>query len=268
MDKLKTVYKIWINVLLLLNLISGQLPTVYNCLPSHCSAGDSLPVIRQSELPDATALAVAITSRPEYFSASPITPEIDARIRGVSYPDDCPVPLSSLRYLTVLHIGFDGLTHVGEMIVHEQIAEVILDIFYRLYLARYPIEKIRLIDDYQADDEASMADNNTSAFCCRTISETDILSVHSYGLAVDINPLYNPYIRGELISPASAPYDPKNKTVNSPYFMTEGDYCVQLFLSYGFTWGGMWDSPVDYQHFEYSPSSAVSSPTTKKAASN
>ena len=185
------------------------------------------------------------------FSISPITEEIKARILGISYPEGCPVPLDSLRYLTVLHTGFDGQTHQGELIVHQQIAETVLEIFLKLYLAGYPIEKIVLMDEYNADDEASMADNNTSAFCYRSVAGTDILSAHSYGLAVDINPLYNPCVSGETVSPAAALYDRESGSVFSPYFMTAGDYCVQLFLSRGFTWGGDWESPTDYQHFEY-----------------
>lgn len=188
---------------------------------------------------------------PHSFSISPITTEIERRIRGKSYPEACPIPLSALRYLTVLHIGFDDQIHKGELIVHEQIAQTVLEIFYELYLAKYPIEKIRLIDEYHADDEMSMAANNTSAFCFRTIADTDTLSAHSYGLALDINPLYNPFIHGETVSPASSPYNPETGVVMSSYFMTVDDYCVKLFQSYGFVWGGTWDEPKDYQHFEY-----------------
>ena len=187
---------------------------------------------------------------PDGFSSIPITPEIETRIRGISYSENCPVPLSSLRYLTVLHIGFDGQIYAGELIVHERIAPLVLEIFYQLYLVGYPIEKIRLIDDYNANDEASMTDNNTSAFCCRTIAGTHTLSLHSYGLAVDINPLYNPYVNGDRIAPATSAYNRETGTVSSPHFMTEGDYCVKLFQAYGFTWGGEWNGVKDYQHFE------------------
>ena len=203
-----------------------------------------------------SSLTVTVSSLLPYgFTSSLITPEIESRIHGLSYPENCPVPLSSLRYLTVLHIGFDGQIYAGELIVHERIAPSVLEIFYQLYLAGYPIEKIRLIDDYNANDEASMTDNNTSAFCYRTITGTDTLSLHSYGLAVDINPLYNPYVNGDRIAPASSAYDRETGIVSSPHFMTEGDYCVRLFQMYGFTWGGEWNGVKDYQHFEYSISS-------------
>ena len=245
MEFFKTFSKIWINVLFSLLII----------FPKNSLSADALSALAIHPPSSPTLSVPAVASNG--FSISEITPEIEARIRGCSYPEDCPVPLSSLRYLTVLHIGFDGLIHRGELIVNEQISEIILDIFYRLYLANYPIEKIILIDHYSAEDEASMEDNNTSAFCYRTIAGTDVLSAYSYGLAVDINPLYNPYISGEDVSPSTSPYDREAGTVPSPYFMTEDDYCVRLFLSYGFSWGGDWTSPTDYQHFEYAEGAVV-----------
>jgi len=240
MHKFINFYKFAVNVCLTLILL-GITPAVIR--------SDSLIPEAREPYPPLTVTASSIL--PYGFTSSPITPEVEARIRGISYLENCPVPLSSLRYLTVLHIGFDGQTHMGELIVHERIAPSVLEIFYRLYLAGYPIEKIRLIDDYNANDEASMTDNNTSAFCCRTIAGTDTLSLHSYGLAVDINPLYNPYVNGDLIAPAASAYDRETGTVFSPHFMTEDDYCVKLFQAYGFTWGGEWDGVKDYQHFEY-----------------
>ncbi len=240
MHKFKNFYKFWVNVCLALMLL-GINPSLFQSDPSFHDA-----------LENHSPLTVTVSSLlPNGFTSSPITPEIEARIRGISYPENCPVPLSSLRYLTVLHIGFDGQTHVGELIVHEQIARPVLEIFHKLYLANYPIEKIRLIDDYNANDEASMTDNNTSAFCCRPIAGTATLSLHSYGLAVDINPLYNPYVNGDLIAPATSAYDRETGTVLSPHFMTEENYCVKLFQAYGFTWGGEWNGLKDYQHFEY-----------------
>ena len=139
---------------------------------------------------------------------------------------------------------------------YKELADIIPTIFYRLYDMRYPIEKIQLIDEYGADDEISMAANNTSAFCFRPIAGTDTLSLHSYGLAIDINPLYNPYVYREVVSPAASPYDRETGTVPSPYFMTEEDSCVRLFKENGFDWGGDWDSPKDYQHFEYRKTAA------------
>ena len=257
MDKFEIICKKRINTLFFVGIILSILIPAQGDFPTSNYSFPPINISVQLFCPDSITLSIEAfeqTSAFEYpsgFSISPITSDIFSRIYGHSYPQDCPVPLNSLRYLTVLHTGFDGLTHQGELIVNEQIAGLILGIFCRLYEAGYPIEKISLIDNYSADDQASMTDNNTSAFCYRSIAGTDTLSLHSYGLAIDINPLYNPYIYGNTISPAASPYDREAGTVSSPYFMTEADYCVQLFLSLGFTWGGSWDTPKDYQHFEY-----------------
>ena len=153
----------------------------------------------------------------------------------------------------MLHIGFDGETHIGEMIVNQEIAEDILEIMSELYKQEYPIEKMALIDAYGADDESSMSDNNTSAFNYREIAGSSKLSRHALGLAVDINPKYNPYVKeknGEyLVSPANgAAY--ADRSQEFPYKIAEGDLCLRLFLEHGFTWGGSWNSVKDYQHFE------------------
>ena len=142
------------------------------------------------------------------FTVSEITPEIFARIKGKSYKDNCPIPLGDLRYLRVLHKDKDGVTHEGEMICSVNIASDVLEIFRAMYEAGYPIERVRLVDDYDADDETSMRDNNSSCFNFRFITHSTRISKHGLGLAVDINTLYNPYIRvtdkGTIFEPATA----------------------------------------------------------------
>ena len=176
-----------------------------------------------------------------------------ARIKGKSFKDNCTVPVSDLRYLHVLHIGFDGQTHEGEIICNKAIAEDLLEIFEALYEAKYPIEKVRLVDEYNAEDEASMADNNSSCFNFRFISHTKKVSNHGYGKAIDINPLYNPYVKtvkGKLsIEPANGA-DYVDRTKDFDYKIDENDLAYQLFTAHGFTWGGAWKSSKDYQHFE------------------
>ena len=128
------------------------------------------------------------------FYREQIPDEIFEKMKGRSYKEGCPIPHGDLSYLHVLHRDLDGGAHEGELVCHELIAEDLLEIFEELFAQGYPIEKIRLIDEYDALDEPSMADNNSSAFNFRTISHTDIISKHGLGIAVDINPLYNPYI--------------------------------------------------------------------------
>ena len=187
------------------------------------------------------------------FYITLITDEIFARIYGKSVKEECTLPREDLRYLHVLHKDLDGVEHEGEMIVNYHIAEDVLDILKKLYEADYPIEKIRLVDEYDADDEASMEDNNSSAFNFRFISHTTRVSKHGLGLAVDINTLYNPYtkvVNGErIIEPITAePY--LDRDADFPYKIDENDLCYKLFIEKGFEWGGAWEDRKDYQHFE------------------
>ena len=189
----------------------------------------------------------------DYFFITKINDELFKRIKGKSFKDNCTVPKEDLRYLHVLHKDLDGKTHEGEMIVNYHIAEDVLDILRKLYEADYPIEKIRLVDEYDADDETSMRDNNSSSFNFRFISHTTRVSKHGLGLAVDINTLYNPYTKvvdGErIIEPATAEaYLDRN--ADFPYKIDENDLCYKLFIEKGFEWGGSWTDRKDYQHFE------------------
>ena len=190
----------------------------------------------------------------EFFYVTEILDDIYDRICGKSYIDNEKIELDSLRYVRVLHYGFDGKVYVGELIVNKAIADDILDIMYELYLERYPIERMILVDEYNADDELSMNANNTSAFNYRMISGTNKLSNHSYGMAIDINPLYNPYVRTAkdgtiLCSPENAiEYADREKEFS--YKINHDDLCYKVFKKYGFDWGGDWNSKKDYQHFE------------------
>lgn len=187
------------------------------------------------------------------FYIKPIPDDIFEKMQGKSYKENCTVPREELRYLHILHVGFDNNTHEGELIVNKRIAEDVLDIFKELYKAGYQIEKVRLIDEYNAQDELSMRDNNSSAFNFRYISYSTTLSKHAMGLAVDINTLYNPYIKqvdGRLnIEPANAvQYVDRNRQF--PHKIDHDDLCYKLFTKYGFEWGGDWEDSKDYQHFE------------------
>lgn len=200
-----------------------------------------------------SALEVPGAFEEPVFTSEAISDEIFARMYGKSYKEDCTVPREELRYLRISCIGFDGEPYVGELVANEAIADDLLEIFRELYEAAYPIEKMRLIDEYDADDEASMADDNTSCFNFRKVSGSERLSNHSYGKAIDINPLYNPYIRTsggtEVCEPAAGePY--MDRTPDFPYKIDEDDLCCRLFKEHGFTWGGDWNSVKDYQHFE------------------
>lgn len=187
------------------------------------------------------------------FYIAEITDDIFARMQGKSYKEDCTVPREDLRYVHVRHMGFDGEVKDGELVVNKAIADDVLAIFEELYKADYPIEKVRLVDEYDADDEASMSDNNSSAFNFRFISHTTRISRHGLGMAVDINTRYNPYVKtvdGKLsIEPANGA-DYVDRSKDFPHKIDHEDLCYKLFKEHGFTWGGDWTHSKDYQHFE------------------
>ncbi len=189
----------------------------------------------------------------EDFCISEIDNKIFSRIAGKSYKVNCSIPPGELRHLSLLHKNLSGEILRGEMICNVKIADDLLDIFKKLFAANYPIEKVRLIDEYDADDELSMRDNNSSCFNFRLVSFTNRISWHGYGLAVDINPLYNPYIKTvdgkKIIAPDnSADFEDREK--NFPYKITADDLCCRLFREKNFIWGGdCWDDEKDYQHF-------------------
>ncbi len=189
------------------------------------------------------------------FTVSAIPDDVFARMQGKSYKKGCTVPRSELRLLRCLIKDRQGVTHHGEMIVNKRIAWKVIVILKKLYEAGYPIERMELIDNYNADDETSMRHNNSSAFNFRFISHTHKVSKHGLGLAVDINTLYNPYHKRlkngtEVVEPATGrPYLDRSR--NFPYKITKGDLCYRLFKAAGFRWGGDWKTMKDYQHFEY-----------------
>ena len=184
------------------------------------------------------------------FRAEPIPPAVEARMRGVSYPEDARIALSELRYLRLSYVDFDGVPQTGEMVCHEAIAGDLLEIFQALFEARYPIRSIRLIDDFGGSDEASMLADNTSCFNYRPRTGQRRLSTHALGRAVDINPLENPFVdRQGRVQPAGAEAY-ADRSAEFPHKIDREDLCCRLFRAHGFAWGGAWRSVKDYQHFE------------------
>lgn len=201
----------------------------------------------------------------QYFSSSEITEggSVYNRIYGQSYVENDDIALSDLRYLKMLHVNFDGEYQVGEMIVNKAIASDVMEIFETLCSEGYQIEKMYLIDNYwtgdgESSDWNSIEHNNTSCFCYRPATgSSGKLSKHSYGLAIDINPQYNPYVT--ILDDGSYKYSHdnaadyvSNRSSDMPHVITTSDLAYQLFTSYGWTWGGSWTNPKDYQHFQIS----------------
>ena len=192
----------------------------------------------------------------KFFYWNELNESVIERITGKSFPSDSyniEISYEDLAFVHVLYYNFKNEVCEGEIVCNKIIANDLVEIFEELFYSKYQIEKIKLIDEYDADDMKSMADNNTSAFNYRLVSGTNRLSNHSYGLAIDINPLYNPYIFTRNGQRQVQPYnasDYVNREKDFEHKIDHNDLCYKLFIEHGFTWGGDWHNSKDYQHFE------------------
>jgi len=164
---------------------------------------------------------------------------LNEALLGKEFPQEIR---ETLVLVEVPYVSFAGTAQHGHLVAHKTLARELREIFTSLFERRFPIAKVIPICKYDWDDEASMADNNTSAFNYRTIAGTDQLSNHAFGRAVDINPLFNPYTRGDIVLPHEAIYDPAR-----PGTVTED--IARLFTDRGWEWGGTWTNRTDWQHF-------------------
>lgn len=176
---------------------------------------------------------------------------VTAASLGASWRPGCPVGPADLRAVTVDHWGYDGKRHTGTIVVHRAEASSMQQVFRTLYAQRFQIERISPVSVFGGDDDRSMAANNTSAFNCRRVTGGSGWSEHSYGRALDLNPVQNPYVKGATILPPSGkPW--ADRTVVVPGMVHAGDPTVRAFAAIGWRWGGNWSSLKDYQHFSRS----------------
>lgn len=175
-------------------------------------------------------------------------------IKGNSWRVGCPVGVGDLRYLRVRYRDFKDVSRLGELIVHKSVAREVAQIFESLYAVGYPIYKMRLVSDYKGDDWQSIEAGNTSAFNCRNATGSKKWSKHSYGKAIDINPIENPYVsrKGYISHKASLKYRKrvhKNSSNADKAVLLKEDKVLKIFKSHGWKWGGDWSRVKDYQHF-------------------
>lgn len=193
--------------------------------------------------------SVPLPPEPDAFSFRIET--VTAADLGASYRDGCPVGPGDLRLLTVDHVGFDGLTHSGRLVVAADWAQPLAGVFETLYRERFPLRQVKPVTDFDADDDTSMAADNSSAFNCRAVTGGDRFSQHSHGTAIDLNPIENPYVSGDLVAPdAGRGY--LDRSDRRPGMIVSGDVVTQAFAAIGWSWGGDWSRPVDHQHFSAS----------------
>ena len=167
---------------------------------------------------------------------------------GASWHAGCPVAPGRLRRVRMTFRGFDGEAHTGALVVHADAVPDVKRIFARLYAGRFPIRRMRTIEAYGASDDRSMAADNTSAFNCRYVAGTSSWSQHAYGRAIDINPVENPYVSGDHVSPRKGrPY--ADRSQHAEGMIHRRGATVKAFKAQGWGWGGNWSSAKDYQHF-------------------
>ncbi|GGM53233.1 hypothetical protein GCM10012275_25280 [Longimycelium tulufanense] len=199
------------------------------------------------------AMAAPASAAPDPHPLPPflaVAHSVTAKQLGATWREGCPVPPEDLRMIVMTHVGMDGRAHLGRMVVHQDRVRPVIEVFADLYRMRFPIEKMRTVDNYDnADDELSMRDNNTSAFNCRGIPGTGRWSYHAYGRAIDVNPKINPYLDENGVQPANGgPWLDRSR--RDPGMLHDGEPPVLAFTDRGWTWGGHWTDPIDYQHFE------------------
>lgn len=229
----------------------GEPPTA-DASPSASTPPDREPPIsRDAAATDAAADPdAAVTDAGVLFDGT--RAELPAAVRtqmtDVSWHQGCPVGLDDLALLDVPYWDFAGTRQRGQLVVAASVASDVLEAFRTLHDRHFPIAKMRLVDEYAADDDRSMADDNTSAFNCRAITGGSAWSAHSYGTAIDVNPRENPYVKGQTVLPAEGA-DYLDRSSVRPGMAVAGSALVQAFDALGWGWGGRWSSPIDYQHF-------------------
>ena len=199
---------------------------------------------RALETPD-----VFLPPSDEHFRSSigPIPPNVLARS---SWVPECPVTVDELAYLTVSHYGFDGRFHTGEIIVNKDFAEEVVGVFRLMHEARFPIEQMRVITKEEIDAPPTGDWNDTTSFVCRPAVGSNSWSQHAFGLAIDVNPFHNPYLKGDLVLPELASVYTDREDVR-PGMIFEGDVVTEAFSEMGWGWGGNWSTLKDWMHFSY-----------------
>ena len=200
--------------------------------------------------PEIVALTSTAGNFRPVFQSSAVTAELQGKMQSSTWHGGCPVPMAGLRELKVSYWNFGGQPMTGTLVVHEDVAAELAGVFRELFRHGFVIERMEPVENFGGSDDRSMEVNNTSAFNCRDVTgQPGKFSNHSWGRAVDINPLTNPYVKGEIVLP------PQGRAFLDrlrayPGAILAGSFIVKLFESHGWTWGGSWQDRKDYQHFE------------------
>jgi len=177
--------------------------------------------------------------------ATPAPAQVLARS---TWKPGCPVSATDLSWVRLTFWGFDNRRRTGELLVNESVAEDLVGVFRELYDERFPIEEMRITRLDELDAPPTGDGNNTGAFACRATTGGSSYSQHAFGLAIDVNPFQNPYLKGDLVLPELASSYLDRSWVR-PGVITPTGPVVRAFAEIGWSWGGAWQSLKDYQHF-------------------
>lgn len=206
--------------------------------------GDRIPVPPPTTTPPLPTTTVPEPPPTFEYAIRPVTAETVSE----SWREGCPLHWEELSLLTLSYWNFDGRPVKGRMVINSSVAQEVVSVFERLFAMKFPIERIALVDDYGGDDRAAMRANVTSGFNCRYVDGTERWSNHAFGLAIDINPLINPWAREGDVLPLEGTVYAENRTKPIPGMINLGDKIVEVFAEAGWSWGGVWGS-ADYMHF-------------------
>lgn len=227
--------------------------------PSTTDGASSSTLASSTSTTSTTITTVPTTTSPTTTSTTtttqPPSPPFQSSIETVvaadlasSWRPGCPVAVEDLRRVTLSHWNYDGRVQTGRIVVAASLADQVVAIFGDLYQEGFPIERMEPVEAYGGSDDSSMAANNTSGFNCRQVTGGSSFSEHSYGRAIDVNPLVNPYVRGStVLPPAGAAYADRSR--DAPGMIHANDEVTEAFGARGWIWGGTWNSVKDYQHF-------------------
>ncbi len=220
------------------------------------------PELAEREFATMTAPLPPPPAEAYHFTNEPLSDEVVARS---TWHEGCPVAREDLRHLTVSHWGFEGNVHTGELIVHARYATGIVDVFRTAFEVEYPIEQLRIVapSDISTEVAASRAagepvggdGNGSGAYACRSTVSSSRWSEHASGLAIDLNPFHNPYIkvsanRSPRLVPAMSQHYLDRSWVRRG-MLTADHPVVQAFADIGWEWGGDWESAKDWMHFSH-----------------
>lgn len=209
----------------------------------------SHPTTTSSTTISSSSSSTTTTTLPSEPTFTGSVENVDEARLGHSWTPDCPIGPDDVVLVELTHWGFEGETHNGAIVVARGEGENVLSIFRDLFEAGYPIESVIPIGDLAEGAEDDDPDyNNTSGLHCRRATGSSRWSEHARGLAIDINPLLNPFITSNTLWPANSG-DYLDRSPDEPGMIHGDDEVVQIFLDRGWHWGGFWDSIKDYHHF-------------------